>query len=426
MMKWFAAVCLILAITAAIPIILNSDGPPPSDRQPAQTQARSEQDLTGSRRCAELSRVAQVWKMEMTRLEGSRSGSPRSVMDLTDSDSDATIERLRSVYEILVAKREECKKLLPRKAAGGTGSADQSALADRRDRLVTALAGAVDALDKALDGVEAMSIPRADRSETVRLWDQALAVERAVAGAVESIGQWTVDQILPDQGSVFTGHDSAPAPLAAILQDREFSEKLSKALFGKKTNTLDELVRTLDEICVVLGQSAEAIFVEACGSRERRLDALTILLDEVHRFESHAVFLTHAFGNYRRARTRNFHDVGLALADFLLSKAIVAQHLDLWQPEAAKSDHEFSTAHVEDALDQISKLEGDLDRLATLRRRLEAIGTRLRCRFTRSQSLHPPRLAIGVHLDRAIQTAQWLERIAGSYSIYDASQINKE
>ncbi len=427
MKKWIAAAGVILAITAAIPITRNNDGPPPSDRQPAEHQARFTENPSESRYCAELSRIAQVWKMEMNKLKGARSGSPMSVMNLNDSDSDATSDRLRSVHGILAAKREECKKLKPLIPAGEPESTDQAALAERRERLTTTLDGAVDALEKTLDGVEAMSIPRADRAATVRLWDQILTAERAGAGAVESIAQWAVDQLLADRALPGTARETSPlAPLASVLHDRDFSETLSRALFGNRRETLDDLALGLNEIGVVLEQSSEAIYVAAGESNEQRQNTLTILLGRVQRFESDAEMLAHAFGDYRRAKTHNFQDVGIALADFLLSKAIVEQHFDFWEPGAVQADRGNSIADVKIALEQISKLRDDLDRLAALRRGLEPIGKRLRCRFTKSKPLPPPRLAIETQLDRAIQATGWLERVALSYSIYDASRVGKE
>jgi len=170
----------------------------------------------------------------------------------------------------------------------------------------------------------------------------------------------------------------------------------------------------------------EAIYVAAGESGAQRLDALTLLLGWVQRLESDGEMLCHALGDYRRTETDNLTDVGVALAGFLSTKASVAQHFDLFESAADRGDRPSSMADVKNAFRELADLRADLDRLAGLRRRLEPIGTRLRCRFTKSQPLPPPRLAIDVQLDRAIQTAGWLKRVATAYSIYDASPADKE
>jgi|GEM_PF-6906337 len=426
MKKWIAAVGVILAVTAAIPIILNNDGLPPSDRETTQGQATSTDNRSEPSYSTELNRVAHIWKMEMSRLKGSRSGSPLSVMDLDDSHADATFERLQSVYEILAAKRDECEKFKVQKAAREGKEPDRTALGERRERLVITIEEAVDAVEKALHGVEAMAIPRADRTETARLWDQILTTERAGAGAAESISQWTVDRLLAEHATPPVRQKPSMAALETVLEERVFSKKLSRALFGKKTEILDELALDLDGICLALEESSEAIYVAAGESGAQRLDALTLLLGWVQRLESDGEMLCHALGDYRRTETDNLTDVGVALAGFLSTKASVAQHFDLFESAADRGDRPSSMADVKNAFRELDDLRADLDRLAGLRRRLEPIGTRLRCRFTKSQPLPPPRLAIDVQLDRAIQTAGWLKRVATAYSIYDASPADKE
>ncbi len=425
MRRWLAAFVAILIATAAIPIVLNSNGPRPVDRQPGRPGVQPDEDRSGSAYCGELKQIARIWKLEMNRQKGSRSGSTMNVMDLADSESKAMVEHFRAVHEYLVARRDACRQLTERDLPSPTAAEDRTDLAAPRDRLVASLNRSVEALNAALKGVEEMAIPRADRAETVRLWNQVLTVDRAMAAVFESLSRWTIDRLLATEQRPMAGNRLSLQPLASILQDREFSEKLSRALFRANSDSFEDLKNQLDEITMVLEQSAEAIYVRVGMSKRNAAGSLASLLRTLRRLQSRASMLEQTFRDHLRSNTRNFQDVGIALADFLLSKALVEQQFDSRSPAPATAIGEISVVDVKSILAQIGSVEKNLDRLAGLRSKLEAICTRTRCRFKNSVSFQPPRHSLPMLLGRASQTAEWLERLATEYTIYDASLVGE-